>query len=70
MYDVALVIGRVFDYRKQDMAKMVDTALDLSNGLVIISNGKEYVRSHANKDAVNGIATDPRVAKWLGTKGL
>lgn len=41
LYDVELLVGKITDYRKQDIAKMVDSALDFSNGLVIVSNNKE-----------------------------
>jgi excinuclease ABC subunit A len=43
-YDISLIVGKVTDFHKQDLAKMVDTALDLSNGLVIISDGKDLVK--------------------------
>ena len=41
LYNVELVVGKITDFRKQDMAKMVDVALDLSNGLVIIANNNK-----------------------------
>src|SRR3989338_1357993 len=45
-YDVALIIGRVTDIKKQNIASLVDKALDLSNGSVIVINetaGEEMV---------------------------
>ncbi|MBI2037958.1 MAG: excinuclease ABC subunit UvrA [Candidatus Magasanikbacteria bacterium] len=41
LYAVELVVGKVTDAQKQDVMKMVDTALDLSDGLVIVSNHKK-----------------------------
>lgn len=40
LYSVELVIGKVEDIKKQDVMKMIDAALELSNGLVIISGDK------------------------------
>ncbi|MEK7131399.1 MAG: excinuclease ABC subunit UvrA [Patescibacteria group bacterium] len=40
LYSVELMVGKVEDVKKQDLMKMVDAALDLSNGLVIISDNK------------------------------
>ena len=37
LYDVELLTGKVTDAPKQDLVKMVETALDLSNGLVILA---------------------------------
>ncbi len=39
LYSVELLVGKVVDFKKQDLMKMVEVALDLSNGLVIIANG-------------------------------
>ncbi len=41
LYAVELVVGKVTDAQKQDVMKMVDTALDLSDGLVIVSDHKK-----------------------------
>lgn len=44
-YTVDLVIGRLTDIKKQDVTKMVDKAIDLSNGSCVIAdeeNGEEY----------------------------
>jgi len=38
-YSVDLVIGKITDIKKQDPTKMVEMALDLSNGLVIVAIG-------------------------------
>ena len=38
LYNVELMVGKVEDAKKQDLMKMVDVALDLSNGLVILAN--------------------------------
>lgn len=40
LYSVELVVGKVTDFQKQDLMKMVESALDLSNGLVLLSDGK------------------------------
>ncbi|TSC83951.1 MAG: excinuclease ABC (subunit A) [Parcubacteria group bacterium Gr01-1014_13] len=40
LYSVELVIGKVTDFQKQDLMKMVESALDLSNGLVMLADGK------------------------------
>jgi excinuclease ABC subunit A len=40
LYSVELVVGKVTDFQKQDLMKMVESALDLSNGLVILADGK------------------------------
>ncbi|MFA5061768.1 MAG: excinuclease ABC subunit UvrA [Patescibacteria group bacterium] len=45
LYNVELLIGKITDYRKQDIAKMVDMALDLSNGLAVVSNSEEKLYS-------------------------
>ncbi len=39
LYSVELIVGKVTDFQKQDLMKMVEVALDLSNGLVILSGG-------------------------------
>ena len=41
LYSVELMVGKVTDFQKQDLMKMVDVALDLSNGLVVLSDGKQ-----------------------------
>ncbi len=41
LYNVELVVGKVEDVKKQDLLKMVDSALDLSNGLVIVADVKK-----------------------------
>ncbi|HLD34682.1 MAG TPA: excinuclease ABC subunit UvrA, partial [Patescibacteria group bacterium] len=38
-YDVELLIGRITDIKKQNPTKMVELALELSNGLVVVANG-------------------------------
>ncbi|HSR89309.1 MAG TPA: excinuclease ABC subunit UvrA [Candidatus Udaeobacter sp.] len=40
-YNVDLMVGKIEDVKKQDLMKMVEVALDLSNGLVIVSNNKK-----------------------------
>ena len=37
-YEVELLIGKIVDIKKQNPAKMVELALELSNGLVVVSN--------------------------------
>src|SRR3989338_2878054 len=37
-YDVELLIGRVADIKKQNLASLVDKAVDLSNGSVVVVN--------------------------------
>ena len=37
-YNVELLTGKIIDIKKDDVAKMVESALDLSNGLVILSD--------------------------------
>jgi len=45
-YNVDLVINLIQDVRKQDITKIVDTALDLSNGLIkVVENNKEHIYS-------------------------
>lgn len=39
-YSVELLIDRVADLQKQDVIKMIEVALDLSDGLVIVAEGK------------------------------
>ena len=44
-YSVDLVIGRLTDIKKQDVTKMIDKAIDLSNGSCVIAdeeNSEEY----------------------------
>ncbi|MFA6485929.1 MAG: excinuclease ABC subunit UvrA [Candidatus Magasanikbacteria bacterium] len=47
-YSVDLVTGKITDIKKQDPAKMVDTALDLSNGLVTIATNCHPERSEGS----------------------
>lgn len=45
-YSIELVIGRIIETQKQDVMKMVETALDLSDGILVVFDGqKEYVFS-------------------------
>lgn len=41
LYSVELIVGKVTDFQKQDLMKMVEVALDLSNGLVMLADGKK-----------------------------
>ncbi|KKU27304.1 MAG: UvrABC system protein A [Candidatus Magasanikbacteria bacterium GW2011_GWA2_46_17] len=47
-YNVELMTGKIQDIKKQDPTKMVETALDLSNGLVAISgsHGDQFFSTH------------------------
>ncbi len=38
LYEVELLIGKIVDIKKQNPSKMVELALELSNGLIIVSN--------------------------------
>ncbi|KKQ41218.1 MAG: Excinuclease ABC subunit A, partial [Candidatus Magasanikbacteria bacterium GW2011_GWA2_37_8] len=40
-YDVSVLIGKISDIKKQDPAKLVDTALELGNGLILVWLGKQ-----------------------------
>jgi len=44
LYDVELVIEKIDNIKKQDITKAVNTAIDLSNGTVILSSEKEQKR--------------------------
>lgn len=39
LYSIELLIDRVVDLQKQDVIKMIETALDLSDGLVVVVEG-------------------------------
>ena len=62
IYDVALVIGRVTDIKKQNIASLVDKALDLSNGSVIVINettGEETLHTTYPFCPASGRAFEP-----------
>ncbi len=40
LFNVELLVGKTADFQKQDVMKMVEVALDLSNGLLVLANGK------------------------------
>ena len=52
LYSVELMVGKVTDFQKQDLMKMVETALDLSNGLVILANPPLALRPSPPKRGV------------------
>ncbi|MBP7927766.1 excinuclease ABC subunit UvrA [Patescibacteria group bacterium] len=41
LYTVELLIGKITDFQKQDIMKMVEVALDLSDGLIIVADAKK-----------------------------
>jgi len=55
LYNVELMVGKVTDFQKQDLMKMVESALDLSNGLVMIANaGDAKPRTDSRSESGTG----------------